>query len=253
MTDPNETENLTGAYALDALSAQERAAVEAEAERSEALRSELTELSDTAVLLGLAVEPVQPRPELKADLLAKIASTPQLAPIADTTDEGDAVRPDPSSVRPAEARARARWFTRPVTLLAAAAAAVALFAGGAFAISQITRDPVSQIAAAEDAQQATAEVAGGGTATLVWSGELGASAVRVEDIAPLPDDRVYQLWYIDTSGATPAGTFTVGDGGQSWHVLEGTMDAGDTVGITVEPAGGSQSPTTDPVVAITTA
>ena len=50
---------------LDAATADERAAVEAEADRSQAVRNELTELADTAVMLGLAVEPVQPSPQLK--------------------------------------------------------------------------------------------------------------------------------------------------------------------------------------------
>jgi anti-sigma-K factor RskA len=31
------------------------------------------------------------------------------------------------------------------------------------------------------------------------------------------------------------------------------MSAGDTVGVTVEPSGGSDAPTTKPIVAITTA
>ena len=49
----------------------------------------------------------------------------------------------------------------------------------------------------------------------------------------------------------PAGTFDVA-GGETWRVLEGSFTPGTVVGITVEPAGGSPQPTTDPIVAIET-
>jgi anti-sigma-K factor RskA len=61
---------------------------------------------------------------------------------------------------------------------------------------------------------------------------------------------VYELWYIGESSPRAAGTFIVDAGGRSWFVLTGAMHAGDAVGVTVEPVGGSEQPTTDPVVAI---
>jgi anti-sigma-K factor RskA len=64
-----------------------------------------------------------------------------------------------------------------------------------------------------------------------------------------PSGTTYALWYIGADGMTAAGTFD-GDGGV---VLTGQMDAGDTVGVTVEPAGGSDAPTTDPIIMIETA
>ncbi|MEB0307052.1 zf-HC2 domain-containing protein, partial [Cryobacterium sp. 10I1] len=73
---------LSGAYALNALEARERAAFEAHLESSEEARIESAELSDTAVALGLATAPVQPSAALKASLMAKLSSTPQFAPLA---------------------------------------------------------------------------------------------------------------------------------------------------------------------------
>ena len=269
---PNEIENLTGAYALDALTAEERAAVEDAADRSQAVRNELTELSDTAVLLGLAVEPVEPSPELKTNLMAMLDSTPQLA--AEPNRVGAPARaqhvasgrptltPDASQFdRPAQAKARARWFNRPVAILTAAAAAVVLVTGGIVVSNQIADqqfqqaqvDELTAITAAGDSRRLTSNVDGGGTATVVWSNTLGASAIMVDGIADLPDSKTYQLWYIDENGARPAGTFDVGNSGSTWRVLDGEMGAGDTIGLTVEPAGGSQIPTTDPVVAIVSA
>ena len=87
----------------------------------------------------------------------------------------------------------------------------------------------------------------------MWSNELSRSAILVEPLPALPVDRQYQLWYIDGSGARPAGTFDAPLGADAWQVLEGTMRVGDTVGVTVEPRGGSEAPTTDPIVVIESA
>ena len=68
--------SLTGAYALDAVSDAERAVLEEYLRGSEATRNEVTELQDTAVLLGLATAPVNPSADLKARLMAQVAVTP---------------------------------------------------------------------------------------------------------------------------------------------------------------------------------
>ena len=109
---------------------------------------------------------------------------------------------------------------------------------------------LAEINSAADVQHTTSPVAGGGTATLVWSGDLGKSALVTTGLPQLPDDKTYELWYIRGSEATPAGTMTPTGNGATWRVLEGTMSAGDVVGVTVEPKGGSKQPTTKPIVAI---
>ncbi|MFM9876391.1 MAG: anti-sigma factor domain-containing protein [Rhodoglobus sp.] len=244
----DDTANLSGAYALDALNANEREQLEAHLAGSEETRAEVTGLSDTAVMLGLAVTPVVPPPALKASIMAQLATTPQLAaepPVAESPVVGKA-----------EARARARWFTRPAVALAAAATSVALIVGGGVVSTAITSnnfaaaqaEQLAAITAADDSQRQVITLDGGGTATLVWSTELASSAVIVDGLKPLPASAVYQLWYIDAAGARSAGTFTVSAAGSTARVLEGDLKAGDTIGVTVEPRGGSTAPTTDPVV-----
>ncbi|HEU4806942.1 MAG TPA: anti-sigma factor [Homoserinimonas sp.] len=250
----------TAAYALNALSPQERAEVEAALKKSDAMRNEVKQLSDTAALLGLAVEPVKPSADLKANLMAKLGSTPQLPRESDASPQRAESAPA-GETGPATTKARTRWFTRPTGILAAAAAAAALFAGGNlvgwnlahndFAVTQATA--LAELQSADDVQSATATVAGGGTAELIWSIERQQSAIVIDELPELPEDRVYQLWYIDGSGATPAGTFEPASQGKTLRVLDGTMSAGDTIGVTVEPEGGSEQPTTDPVVAIPSA
>ena len=269
---------LAGAYALHALDAEEAAAYEAHLETSEQARIEAAELSDTAVALGLAADPVQPSAGLRASLMAQLAATPQLAPRAadqaQTTDV-PAPRADPAPVHgaapertapeltapertAASERARLRWFQRPVGVLAAAAAAVALFAGGTFVGQSLDSDQFEQeqaaglvqITAAADTQRASATTADGQEATLVWSAERGLSALLIDDLPALSADQDYQLWYIGGSGAVSAGTFDSSGTGTVWRVLDGSLTAGDTNCVTVEPKGGSEHPTSYPILAI---
>ena len=232
--------DLAGAYALNALAAGERAAYERAIDGSEEARSEATELQDTAVILGLSVTPAKPPAALRPRLLDAIATTPQL----DVT------------AGPAENRARLHWSR--ITLAATSvAASLALIVGGiAIATSQLTptgtsqADQMAALKRAPDMHEMRAELAAGETVMLRWSHELASSAVIVEGMDPAPSDKVYQLWYIDGDGARPAGILTIVSEGTSWHVLDGAMDEDDTVGVTVEPMGGSDQPTTDPIVVL---
>ena len=128
---------------------------------------------------------------------------------------------------------------------------------GAVAFGQLTPGPVTQtvalaeINAASDVQRAKVSM-DDATATLVWSGELGKSALLVDGLGSLPSDKVYELWYIGEGGPVSAGTFSAANG-TTWRVLDGAMSAGDKVGVTVEPQGGSKQPTTDPIMVIETA
>ena len=284
MTDREELHLLSGAYALNALEGEEKKRFEAYLLTSKELRAEVNSLSETAVSIGLATEPVSPPAELKTRIMAQIAVTPQLAPLRDprpTLMAVSAISPDanvqqlPSpqggaaeDIRTARveapsratARAAARWYTRPTVILAAAAAAVVLFVGGnilglsAADESQQQAAAVSAIVSAKDSQQAKAAVAGGGTATFIWSVGLEQSAVVIDKLPKLGSGRTYQLWYIDKgSHATPAGTFNAASSGATVSVLAGAMSVGDTFGITVEPSGGSKKPTTAPIVAVSSA
>lgn len=260
MTDRDELMTAAGAYALGALAEPEKSEFEALMAESEQLRAEVTELMDTAVELGLSVAPVDPPPSLRARILGSVAATPQLAPESRSSSEhSERVE---TSVRetPAELKARARWRT-PLARLGAVAAAVALIVGLGFTIrfgiqaqaDMATASQVNEIQAADDYQRESVDITGGGTATLVWSVALQRSALIVDGLTGLPAGSTYELWYIDSKGATPAGTFDVGDDGKRTVVLAGDMGLGDTIGVTIEPAGGSKTPTTDPVIVVETA
>src|ERR1700710_1370158 len=72
----------SGAYALNALSADEARAFERALAESPDLAYETDELSATATLLGLSSVPVEPPASLKASLMAKLSETAQDAAVA---------------------------------------------------------------------------------------------------------------------------------------------------------------------------
>lgn len=264
MTEKDDFENLSGAFALDAVSPEERAAVEKALASSELLRAEAAELADTAAALADAVPPVQPSAGLKDAIFAQLDATPQL-PREESVDAVSAPASVPvpgpvagPAVVPAEARARARWFRRPAILVAGVAAAAAIVVGGItvpILLGGTTQqqDPFDAIASASDAVAVTTAVAGGGTATVVWSGELGRAAIELEGATPLDESSDYELWFMGDDGTRSAGLVRVDGSGDARQVLDGDMGAGDIIGLTVEPAGGSPQPTGDPILAVPTA
>lgn len=265
---PDEAALLTGAYALNALEPDDRTRLEAALATSEELRTEVTGLSDTAVLLGLSSRPVDPSPQAKDALMALLDSTPQLSAQAETKAEArtapdaaavpslDAQRrirslahsdAAPRSAHRAEGRARARWFSgRAAGVVAAAAAALVIGTVGGIAISNST-DRLGQLQAADDIQTTEQAVEGGGTATVLWSEELHSSAVIVSDLPALDADEVYQLWYVDQAGdAVSAGTLDAN--GTRLQLLDGERGSDVVVAMSVEPSGGSEAPTTTPIM-----
>jgi anti-sigma-K factor RskA len=259
----------SGSYVLNAMDETERTEFEAQLAESEELRNEVTELTDTAVLLGLAVEPVTPPQALKQNIMARLSQTPQLeredeAPVRTLRAVPTLAPEQTHEVQPLTRtgqKAQARWYSRPVLGLVAAAAAVVLIVSGVVGTTLVINgahtsqqaDALAAINTASDVQRAEASVSTGGKVTLVWSLSQKKSAVIGTGLKVLPGDKTYELWYINTSGkATPAGLFE-SNGKNTLQVLSGNMTQGDTVGVTVEPAGGSKAPTTKPVVAIASA
>lgn len=267
---------LAAAYALDALDHDERAEFERALAASPELRDEVDAYAESAAHLAEQGEPVAPPPSLKARLMAEIDSTPQVAADAAPAASPEATvpappvataapRPGPTpapggsdrTVGPAESTARRRWFQRPGAIIGAAAAAVVLITVAVIGIGWTgpngwgAQREMAAIAEAPDAQSQTHEVEGGGEVTLVSSAAAGRSGVIVEGLPELDADQTYELWYIDDAGVDSAGTFDVA-GAETWRVLDGSFTPGVAVGITVEPAGGSPQPTTEPIVVIAT-
>lgn len=285
----NDMLETAAAYALGALDADEAAAFESVLATSPELQREVESLREVSGMLGAATAPVAPSVGLKQSLMVQVAATPQLpreaAPPAPEAEGAHSVTGAPQEAAPAEHRAptlaavrstpaaapapipmsglasekaNVRWFSRPASIVAAAAAAVALFFGGVFAADLVNptagdQQVLAQVVAAPDATVASSEVAGGATASLVSSESLGVSVMVFDGLDELSSDEAYALWYITGDEIAPAGLFTVDGSGEVVQVLDGEFVAGTVVGVTVEPADGSPQPTSEPIVAIATA
>ncbi|KTR51115.1 anti-sigma factor [Curtobacterium oceanosedimentum] len=167
----------------------------------------------------------------------------------------------------ASAKARRRWFQRPAAALTAAAAVAVVFLGVGLGVgtnfgqsdgsgtgTTQASGTLDSIYAASDFQRTTAKVPGGGSATVVWSHDVGKSAVILDGVEQAPAGKTYELWYIGSEGTkvVPAGLVDGARNGVHTAVLEGDLTPGDAIGMTVEPEGGSDQPTSTPLMAVPT-
>lgn len=234
MMSREQLHHLSGAYVLNALDEDERRAFEACLAEWDDMRSEVTELADTAAALGLALPPVDPRPGVRQELLARVDATAQL---------------EPAGPQPARRVRTLRRLARPSILWLAAAALLVVLAVSTALVPGAGSGEVTfaRIAAAGDARSVPVTLEGSNGVELIWSDELNASALRWESLPPLEDGTVYELWYLDDV-PRPAGIVTAAASGT--QALEGTMQRGDRVAMTIEPVGGSAQPTAPPLVVI---
>ena len=234
----HELHTLTGAYAADALDDDERLAFEAHLQACPACRQEVAELTATAARLGAAAR-LAPPAELKDRVLAEVGRTRQVPPRSGVAE-------------PADGRAAGRWYRQPVA--AAAAALLVVAAGlGALAVhenrqaaqARAMADRIAAVAADPGHTVRTVAVGEGGSGTVVAAGDL--AIFRGSQLPRLPGGRAYQLWRI--RGQEPESAGVLGRGGDVTGVVTG-LAPGDVIGLTVEPAGGSDSPSTEPVLLV---
>ncbi len=234
--------HLSGAYVLNALDDDERRAFEACLREWDDMRSEVTELADTAAALAAGVQPATPSPAVKVQLMELIARTPQLSGTG-----------APHRAPRRRGRVQRRGDAGAPRLLVASAALVVgvlLLATGIGLQLLAAPAPVSlaRIENAEDARRAPVPLPGADAVELVWSAELDAAALTWESLPPLPEGRAYQAWYVGDA-PRPAGLLDPG-APHSSLVLEGRMGPDEAVAITVEPSGGSPQPTSQPVAVV---
>ncbi|MYS10193.1 anti-sigma factor, partial [Streptomyces sp. SID6041] len=110
-------------------------------------------------------------------------------------------------------------------------------------------DAVAEVLAAPDAKVSTTRLEGGAVGTVVVSSSLDRAVFAASGMAPPPAGKVYQLWYDDGGTMRSAGLMDPGATAEA-TLLEGPVRQASGVGVTVEPAGGSPSPTSDPVAVL---
>lgn len=244
---------LTGAYAVDALDDEERRFFEQHLEACDPCAQEVAELLATAARLGAAAaEP--PPPGLKAKVLAEVDHTRQDAPRPRAGGSDPARRVDADVTG---APAGRPWWGG--LRLPAAAVLVVLGIGVGVLVNDLygrvgsleqDQARYTEIMAAPDARWVEADGPDGSVGRALLSSSRGEAMLIVDGMDRAPADHVYELWVIDDAGATPAGLFDVDDRGRMARVVTGDFADAAAIGVTVEPAGGSPQPTTDPVMVL---
>lgn len=268
-----EFAELAAGHALHALSPEdERTFLAALAEHPE-WASIVESDVDSVIVLAEGAAEVVPPPGIRDALLAQIAGAgtdahaesqaeAEVDAHAETPDAGaDALQvliDEPPTTESIQTVQRRRWTRGVFALAASIVLLVALGYGAALVGDLLTPKPAAvvalqQIEQAPDAESVTGETAAGGTVTAHWATSLGKAVVVTDGLPELGPDEVYQAWFVRGESPVSAGTFETDAAGTATALLTGDMQAEDLIALTVEPAGGSEAPTTDPIIAIPTA
>ncbi|NNU26124.1 anti-sigma factor [Isoptericola sediminis] len=249
--------DLLPAYALDAVDDLERCTVERLLAADPAARRALDEYRE--VVAAFTVDTTPPA-ELRDAVMSRIAQGSTATPAERSGVDDGAWSGSDGETRSARsagdenvvplAGRRRRWGL----VAAAAAAVVAVAVPTTVAIRATVEqdqlqqqvDTVAQMMADPSATLLRSEVAGGGQASVLVAGEdLLFSASDLPDVGA---GSTYQLWLVGAEGGvTSAGLLDPEDGAVE-RLLQGVDGVG--LAVSVEPEGGSQQPTTDPVVVL---
>lgn len=214
----DDMRDLVGAYAMDALDEDERAAFEVYLADHLDVQAEVEALRAAAAGMARMAERPPP-PTLRRSVLDAIRDVEQERPDAD--------------IVPLDRRRR--WWT-----VAAAAVIVAVVAI-AGALSLLRGPSVADVLAADDARSLSLR-AESLAATFTFSRELDAG-VLTGTLPPVAADETYALWLIADDLPEPAGLFRPTLGRSVEVLVEGELAPGTVLGLTIEPAGGSPQPT----------
>ncbi len=252
MTICEELEELIPAFMLDAVDQADRARIESHLPRCRRCSQLVESYQPVTDLMAYAAEPAEPREELKYRVLAATLPQRKIVPA-----------PAPSPLAQFSI-----WFSS--LFRAPALSAIALLLLLALGVWNFTlQNQIAQQAAATNQLAADVTRQRGFLTALAYSDgqprrlqgtQVAAQAmgrlynvydetafmVATYDLPVLKPDQAYQLWLIDPSGnRTSGGVFTVDERGRGWLFGRAPKPLSEyqSVGVTVEPAGGSPGPT----------
>jgi anti-sigma-K factor RskA len=226
-----DVHHLAAAYALDALDQHERAAFEAHYESCDVCRADVLQFRETMVAVADSLA-VPPPPALKDRVLADIAVTRQLSPLAP-------VVPLPS-----------RHTGRNVLLFAAAVVAILALVAGIVAVTgrndSTFSDELAQVLDQPDSRvvDLAAQADHPGTFKVAWSPSMGKAALIGENLAAAPGGKAYELWLITPDKTMAMYVLDPADNGQVHRMLNAPADP-TAWAITIEPKAGTPVATGD--------
>jgi anti-sigma-K factor RskA len=229
----DELNVLAGAYALDALDDDERAVFEEHLRTCESCTDEVAGLRLAAAELNHLTETAPPA-QLRGQVLSAISQVRPLPPVPDNLI----------------ALRRARTSRSVWQLVAAACALVAIVVSG-WGYSQhrdatrtaSVQSSMQALLHAPDLKVRTTALRQGSGTLLYSTGEQRVMLIGQGLPAPAAG-KTYQLWMLSASGkAVSAATFRPDHAGNVQLPVNGDLSGFARMAISVEPAGGSQSPT----------
>ena len=241
---------LAGVYALDALDegAEQRRFIR-HLRRCKACADEVRGFRNVAAALAFATA-AEPPPALRNRVMAAVGHTRQLPPLTAPRRWRAWTLWSPPTV----------WLPRlaMVTAVAAIAAVVVLSIALSDARQQLASarahsQAIAAVLAEPGILTVTGPVTTGGTTTVVLSADKRELVISTSGLAALPAGKAYQLWLIGPSSTQQtairsAGLLPPAVGGFTYPVTASGLVAGDKLGLTVEPAGGTNQPTTTPIL-----
>ncbi|MEO7068985.1 MAG: anti-sigma factor [Nostocoides sp.] len=254
---------LSGAYAVHALDVAEEAAFEAHLATCPDCRAEVVELRTAAASLA-ATESAAPPAELRNRVLAEIRQVRPLPPLVGPS-AGDSIPAIPAPPSPpalarhaaAETDASVLPFRRRLgRRVATGLVAAAVLIGGGVTVATHPWDRggttvvalADQVLRAPDAKRTTIRV-GSARLSVVRSDVVGRAVVQTQGMAPAPDGKVYEVWLQAPSKQMVKAGFMTGGTDQT-VLLDGNARSAIALGVTVEPDGGSDQPTSQPIALV---
>jgi anti-sigma-K factor RskA len=248
MTQPwthDDTRSELGAYALNALAPDERAAIEAHLKTCDSCRDELRAMTETAAALGTSV------PSRPMDRIRSAAMKQRLLERARAERSG--VTPIRSAAIPAR-RSLLPWW---VAAAASVAFLLAMYQRGA--VTQ-QRDTIRtarerQLLAMAGPDVKVVELVANNrrpNARMFWAQATNTWTMFAHALPALASGRTYQLWLITRDNQRiSAGTFTPDPTGNAVVSAEYPLapDALQMIAVTEEPAGGVPQPTGEVLIA----
>jgi anti-sigma-K factor RskA len=244
MKHKRDVHTLAGPYAMDAISAPDRARFDRHLARCEDCAREIASLREATARLASAAA-VSPPPALKARVMAAAAATRQRPP---GPEPETALRAWP--LRAWLSRTQQGRPTPSRRLIMAAggvAAAVAVAAAVVFGVSnggmrdqlsraQASSQQVAAVLTARDATMMTGAVRGGGTVTIVMSHSMRELVFTASALHALPASRGYELWLIGPAGDRAVIMLPPARHGMTGPVVASGLRPGDHLALTAEPA-----------------
>ena len=246
-------EDLRDAYVLGALPEEERRMFEDYLAAHPERQAEIDDLGAVAGLLAFSPQEQEPAPELRSRVMEVVEAEAE---------------PRRFGRRSTFATIREYLSVRSLALGAAALLVIGLLSWNVLLQGQMQdlqgqveeaqdqrRDLQAQVEEAQDQRQVqqsqTIELEG------AWA-DQGANAevasihenkiiLVAKNMPSVPEDRTCQIWVISDDVPEPSGLFQP-DGNMTAAPVTNSITKADVIAVTVEPAGGSEKPTSDPVL-----